>query len=438
MLELYNHPVLDPALIGCPECDMLQRLPALAPGGSARCPRCDSELLRSRPDSLNRTLALTLGAAVLYIVANSVPMLGLTVVGREAATTVLGGAVHLWNNEQQIVAMLVLLTAVVAPALQIGFVLAIVLGALRERPPEWVGRLLRYHPATRTWSMIEVMMLGVLVALIKISDYATVIPGMALFVLFVLVFLLAGIEANFDPREVWDRIRWAQEETRRAANASVARDATVAPGALTAMQHGLQSCETCTLLSRPPPGAQEGRCPRCDEELAFRKAASFQRTWAYVIAAAICYIPANVLPVLTTTTATGAESDTILQGVILLWSPTGWPLSLIVLFASIMIPSAKIVALAYLLITTQRGSIRNNKQRIRVYRTVEFIGRWSMVDVFVDTFTAALIQLQPLMSVEPGPGLFFFAAVVVLTMLAVESFDPRLIWDAASTREVLA
>jgi paraquat-inducible protein A len=161
-----------------------------------------------------------------------------------------------------------------------------------------------------------------------------------------------------------------------------------------------------------------------------------QRTWAFVIAAAICYIPANLLPVLTTTAATGSESDTILQGVVLLWSPTGWPLSIIVLVASIMIPSAKIVALVYLLITVQQGSVTSNEQRLRLYRTVEFIGRWSMVDVFVDTFTAALIQLQPLMSVEPGPGLFFFAAVVVLTMLAAESFDPRLIWDAVDASEV--
>jgi len=180
----------------------------------------------------------------------------------------------------------------------------------------------------------------------------------------------------------------------------------------------------------------EGSCPRCGEELSFRKSASIQRTWAFLIAAAVCYIPANVLPVLTTITASGQDSDTILQSVVLLWSPTGWPLSLIVLFASIMIPSAKILALGYLLITVQRGSAQSNVQRIRLYRLVELIGRWSMVDVFVDTFTAALIQLQPLMSVEPGPGLFFFAAVVVLTMLAVESFDPRLIWDAASRGEV--
>jgi paraquat-inducible protein A len=155
-----------------------------------------------------------------------------------------------------------------------------------------------------------------------------------------------------------------------------------------------------------------------------------------LIGAAICYVPANLLPVLTTTTATGADSDTILQGVVLLWSPTGWPLALIVLVASIMIPSAKILALGYLLITTQRGSVKNNEQRVRLYRMVEFVGRWSMVDVFVDTFTAALIQLQPLMSVEPGPGLFFFAAVVVLTMLAAESFDPRLIWDSEIAKEV--
>jgi len=209
----------------------------------------------------------------------------------------------------------------------------------------------------------------------------------------------------------------------------------VSAAAATALQHGLQSCEACGLLSRPASGDEEARCPRCAEELVFRKPASLQRTWAFLVAAAVCYVPANILPVLTTTTATGSESDTILQGVVLLWSPTGWPLSLIVLVASIMIPSAKILALGYLLVTVQRGSVQGSGQRVRLYRVVELIGRWSMVDVFVDAFTAALVQLQPLMSVAPGPGLLFFAAVVVLTMLAVESFDPRLIWDPSSAEE---
>src|SRR5204862_1746384 len=186
--------------------------------------------------------------------------------------------------------------------------------------------------------------------------------------------------------------------------------------AATAMTLGLQGCHACGVVSRPVPGADEGSCPRCGDELSFRKSASLQRSWAFLIAAAICYIPANLLPVLTTVTASGRDSDTIMQGVVLLWSPTGWPLSLIVLIASILIPSGKIAALAYLLFTAQRGSIERNEERIRLYRIVELIGRWSMVDVFVDTFTAALVQLQPLMSVEPAIGLVFFAAVVVLTM----------------------
>jgi paraquat-inducible protein A len=206
--SLYNQP-LSAALVACPDCDLVQRLPELAPGASARCPRCDRELWRRRQDSLNRTLALTLAAALLYVVANAVPMLGLSAVGRQASTTVVGGVRQLWGDGQQVVALLVLFAAVVAPALQIGFMLAIVIGARRERTARWVGTLLRHHPTTRTWSMIEVMLLGVLVALIKIADYATVIPGTALFALGALVFLLAGMQANFDPREVWDRVEWA-------------------------------------------------------------------------------------------------------------------------------------------------------------------------------------------------------------------------------------
>ena len=207
---MYNEPVADPALVACPHCDLLQRLPAPAPGASARCPRCDLELWRRREDGLERTLALALAAAALYVIANFVPMLGLTAVGHQAFTTVGGGAEQLWRDGREMVAGLVLFTAVVAPALQIGFMLVIVIAARRKRPPRWVGTLLRHHPTTATWSMIEVMMLGVLVALIKIADYAKVIPGPALFALAALVFVLAAMQASFDPREVWDRIEWAE------------------------------------------------------------------------------------------------------------------------------------------------------------------------------------------------------------------------------------
>jgi len=215
--DLSNHPIADTSLIACPQCDLLQRLPDLAAGASARCPRCDHELWHPREDPLNRTMALALAAAVLYVVANSVPMLGLTIVGREASTTVLGGCQQLWQDGEELVALLVLLAVVIAPGLQIAFMLAITAGARREVAPRWVGFLLRHHSQTRTWSMIEVMLVGVLVALIKIAELATVIPGLALFVLGALVFILTWMQTTFDRRQVWERVEWADAGDRAGA-----------------------------------------------------------------------------------------------------------------------------------------------------------------------------------------------------------------------------
>jgi len=199
----------------------------------------------------------------------------------------------------------------------------------------------------------------------------------------------------------------------------------------TAARAGLVACEACRLLCRPAGRSSLGYCPRCGKELAWRHHHSIQYTWALVIAAAICYIPANVLPIFITNSLGHAEPDTIMSGVLLLYATGSWYLALIVLVASVMVPLGKLVALGYLLVTVQRGSLGGARDRTRLFRLVHVIGRWSMLDVFVATFTVALIQLQPLVSVTPAPGILFFAAVVVLTMVAAESFDPRLIWDPA-------
>jgi len=199
--------------------------------------------------------------------------------------------------------------------------------------------------------------------------------------------------------------------------------------AATAARAGLVSCETCRLLARPAAAAEPGHCPRCGAPLEFRRPAAVQRTWALVIAAAICYIPANILPVMTTTTLRGSEADTILSGVLLLYRTGSWHLALIVLIASVMIPLAKLGALTYLLIGVQRGSRRNLRDRARLYRLIDVIGRWSMLDVFVVTYTVALIRFQPILLMTPSTGVLFFAAVVILTIFAAETFDPRLIWD---------
>jgi paraquat-inducible protein A len=204
---------------------------------------------------------------------------------------------------------------------------------------------------------------------------------------------------------------------------------------LSAAQAGLVSCETCDLLTRPAHPEHPGHCPRCGAELESRRPHSIQFTWALVIAAAICYIPANLLPVMNTTTLGTTEPDTIMGGVVFLYTSGSWPLALVVLIASVMVPIGKLIALTYLLVTVQRGVKGGSRERTRLYRMVEIIGRWSMLDVFVDTFTVALLQLKPLMSVEPGMGVLFFAAVVVLTMIAAETFDPRLIWDASTRLE---
>jgi len=199
---------------------------------------------------------------------------------------------------------------------------------------------------------------------------------------------------------------------------------------LSAAQAGLVACESCGLLSRPA-GVVPSRCARCGAGLASRRPNSIQRTWALAIAAAICYVPANILPVLTTQTLASSRSDTILSGVVVLYTSGSWPLALIVLTASVVIPLGKLAALAYLLISVRRGSANGARDRTHLYRLIELIGRWSMLDVFVVAFVVALIQFQPLMASQPGPGLPFFAAVVILTMLATTSFDPRLLWDAA-------
>lgn len=197
---------------------------------------------------------------------------------------------------------------------------------------------------------------------------------------------------------------------------------------LTAARQGLISCGACGLLARPATSSEAGFCPRCGARLHRRHPDSIQQSWALGVAAAVCFIPANVLPVMVTDALDSSTPDTILGGVVFLYTSGSWPLALIVLIASFMIPLGKLLSLGWLLIAIRRGLRGGERQRMRLHRIVRAVGPWSMLDVFVATFTVALVQLDPLMSVEPGLGVLFFAAVVVLTMLAVESLDPRLLW----------
>ena len=196
----------------------------------------------------------------------------------------------------------------------------------------------------------------------------------------------------------------------------------------TATSAGLLRCDACAMLNRAH-GDAELECARCGAHLHVRKPNSIARTWAFLVAAAVLYIPANVLPVLHTGTIFERQADTILSGVVHLWTTGSWGLALIVFVASIVVPGAKILSLAFLLVLAQRRSRWGMERRARLYRFTAYIGRWSMVDIFVGATLVALVQFNLVATIRPGPGAIYFGAVVVLTMLASMSFDPRLTWD---------
>jgi len=191
---------------------------------------------------------------------------------------------------------------------------------------------------------------------------------------------------------------------------------------------GLVSCHACGLVVEHP--VPDAHCPRCDSPLHTRKPDSLSRAWAYLVAAFILYIPANLLPVLHSSKLFEEWSDTIMSGVVSLWNDGSYDLAIIVFTASVVVPLLKMGALALLLIQVQRGSAYLPRERTRLYRVLEFIGHWSMLDVFAVALLIALVHFGSLASAKPGAGIVAFGAVVVLTMLATMSFDPRLIWDA--------
>ncbi len=201
----------------------------------------------------------------------------------------------------------------------------------------------------------------------------------------------------------------------------------------TATRLGLIGCHVCGQVCRCEQArGRVGACPRCGASLHRRKPNSIARTWALLIAAIILYLPANIVPIMRTASLFSTEDNTILSGVMQLWAVGSPDLAVIVFFASIMVPVLKFIALGWLLISVQRRRTPwPARQRSRLYRIVEVMGYWSMLDVFVVTLLTGVVQLGPLARVEPLPGVIWFALVVVLTMLASMSFDPRMIWDGA-------
>jgi paraquat-inducible protein A len=419
-------------LTACHECDLLQWEQPLHEGGTARCRRCGAVLYRYLPATVDRSLAFTVAAAILFALANCFPIVGLSVNGTLVETTLFGAASSLYTDGMWPIAGLDFVTTLLMPSLNILAVIYLLLplriGGLPQKPAIAL-RVLRH---VAPWGMLEVLMLGMLVALVKLQHIATVVPGIAIWAFGGVMLMLAAAAATFNPRDIWARIETAHGDggVSHAVNAVKASTA-----ATTAARAGLWVCHDCGLLAEPLAHVQGRRCARCGAALHLRKPNSLARTWAFVFASVILYIPAVLLPVMVTSTLFGAQSDTILSGVVFLWANGSWSLAVIVFIASIVVPMLKILSLAYLAWSTQLRSPLIPRKRTSIYRLVEFVGRWSMLDIYVITILVALVQFGSVATIDAGPGAIAFGAVVVLTMFAALSFDPRLIWDAVESED---
>jgi paraquat-inducible protein A len=291
-----------------------------------------------------------------------------------------------------------------------------VLGGLRlRRPPRWLPRLWRWAELLSPWAMMEVYLLGVFVAYVKLIDLATVQVGPGLFSVGALMLAIIAAGTALDGETVW-RVFERRGLVPVPPPADPARPARL--------------CHACGLVSNVPPAAHAD-CPRCGAALHRRKPDSLTRTWALVLTAMILYVPANILPVMTVISLGSGEPDTIMSGVVALADSGMWPLAALVFFASVTVPVLKLAGLIILLVSTRRGAVGRLQDRTVLYRVVEAVGRWSMIDIFMISILVALVQLGQIATIEPGLGAVSFAAVVIITMIAAMSFDPRLMWDAA-------
>jgi len=397
-------------LIECRNCGLFQRVHAVREGDLATCGRCHGPLRRSQSNSAS--LACTIAAAVLFVLALTSPLMSLHAAGRYSSGTLFTGPSLLDQLGMSEIGDLVLLTLVVAPALKLVILLGAFWGAQADHAPRWLAWLFGWLERLGPWAMVEVFLLGMFVAYTRLQAIAEVELGPASLALAGVMLTMVAADASLDRHALWEGLDRHGFRSRVPTRA-----------------HGkLIGCHTCSLVSRAPEGSA---CARCGHPLHRRKRHSLARSLACAFAAAVLYIPANAFPIMSVTRLGRGGPHTILGGVRELFEVHLWPLAIIVLLASVIVPLVKIGAIATMLVATHRRSGARLVARTQVFRVIALIGRWSMIDIFALTTLVALVRMGFLATVLPEDGAIAFSAVVVLTMLSTECFDPRLMWDAA-------
>jgi paraquat-inducible protein A len=399
--------------IACPDCGTLQTMPKLAGRGRALCRRCHRVLERAQGRSVDAALALALTTLLLLFPANLATLLRISAVGITRSSRLGSGVIAMWGEGYPLMAVVVGLQGVLLPFLRFGL-LAAVLASVRLRAVgRWTGPAFRWAERLDLWAMPDVFLFGAAIGYSRVAPFvpATIGAGGWCLIAAALASILA--RASLDRRAVWRMI--------------------APPPVLDVLKvRAVLSCTECDL---PVPGVPPGSaCPRCAAALWPRKPFSLMRATALVIAGAALYPMANYFPMSVQDRLGTVKLHTIAAGVMDLVGAGLWPLAAIIFTASIGIPMLKLLAMSWLIWSAHRGSTRRLATKSRLYRVVHEIGRWSNIDVFTLAIFVPLFQLGSFVHVSVGLGAPAFLAVIVLTMLAVRVFDPRLLWDAAEAR----
>ena len=393
------------ALHECHDCGLFQTIGELRPGQVAACERCGAVLRRRRRNSLSVTLALSLTGMVLMILSAAWPLLDIRLTGQDRAATLMSLPGAFEDHDMPPLAIVMAITTLVAPAMRLALTSAVLLGLRSRLSRQTLVAMARLRHILTPWAMLDVFLLGLFVAYTRLGAIATVEVGLALYALLLLMLITAWSDAWLDEDLMWEAI--AQRGPSTVEPVTGGRP---------------MGCDACRLVSH---GHEGDACPRCGTGLRHRRPQPIARAWALLLTGAILYIPANVYPVLTVIRLGKGAPSTIIGGVVELVEYKMVPLAILVLVASIIVPLLKLAGLSTLLVLTQRRSNMSLLMRTRLYRIVDLIGRWSMIDVFMVGVLTALVRMGVVASVTPGYGAMAFCAVVILTMLASMSASIR-------------
>jgi paraquat-inducible protein A len=351
------------------------------------CCRCGCQLLPGPAYRPSTSLALVLAGLLVFVLANVFPVVGLEANGVKTATTLLGTAWQLSQQQMEPVALLVLLTGVLTPGLELLCLLYLLLPLALGHAPRGFARVMRLVRVLHPWGMVEVFLLGVLVSLVKLAHMAEVHPGIGLWSFFALIICWQVMPAVLI----------------RACCGSAIRHAAL-PGKQCS-QPGLWTCHGCGQLCRVGSRWRAAHpAARAAVPAAPAQTAQPAICLGLLLAAMVCYIPANLMPIMLTEMLSGTQRDTIMSGVAYLWRNGSWPLALVVFIASVLVPLLKILSMLLLLLTVHWRSRWAPRQRTRLYRLLEVVGPWSMLDIYVVGLLVALVQLQSLATIKAGPG----------------------------------